>query len=69
MYVITDGLYQSAFVTTGMGEKKDPRRPIPTSTFKNQRTLKLGTMTVELKKGQWHSPGGDLLAYDFDVLV
>ena len=44
-------------------EKKDPRRPIPTSTFKNQRTLKLGTMTVELKKGQWHSPEGDLLIY------
>lgn len=125
VYVITDGLYQSAFVTTGKGvilfdtpesfaqhivkavaevtkepivrlvyshahldhiagagllvkqvpklvivaeegtaaflrEKKDPRRPVPTSTFKNQRTLKLGTMTVELKKGQWHSPEGDL---------
>lgn len=95
VYVITDGIYQSAFVTTGKGvilfdapdsfaqhiagagllvkqvpkltivaeegtaaflrEKSDPRRPLPTSTFKNQRTLKLGTMTVELKKGQWHS--------------
>lgn len=128
VFVITDGLYQSAFVTTGKGvilfdapesfaqhivkavaevtkepivqlvyshahldhiagagllvkqvpklaivaeadtatflrEKKDPRRPIPTSTFKNQRTLKLGTMSVELKKGQWHSPEGDLLIY------
>ena len=128
VYVITDGIYQSAFVTTGKGvilfdapesfaqqivkavadvtqepivqlvyshahldhiagagllvkqvpklmivaeectaaflrEKKDPRRPIPTSTFKNQRTLKLGTMTVELKKGQWHSPEGDLFVY------
>lgn len=128
VYVITDGIYQSAFVTTGKGvilfdapesfaqhivkavadvtrepivqlvyshghldhiagaslivkqlpkltivaeegtaaflrEKKDPRRPVPTSTFKNQRTLKLGTMTVELKKGQWHSPEGDLFVY------
>lgn len=128
VYVITDGIYQSAFVTTGKGvilfdapesfaqhivkavaevtrepivqlvyshahldhiagagllvkqvpnlaivaedgtaaflrEKKDPRRPIPTITFKNQRTLKLGTMTVELKKGQWHSPEGDLFVY------
>jgi len=128
VYVITDGLYQSAFVTTGKGvilfdapesfaqhivkavaevtrepivqlvyshahldhiagagllvkqvpkltivaeadtaaflrDKKDARRPLPTSTFKSQRTLKLGTMTVELKKGQWHSPEGDLLIY------
>ena len=128
VYVITDGIYQSAFVTTGKGvilfdapeslaqhivkavtettdepivqlvyshahldhiagagllvkqvpkltivaeadtaaflrEKKDLRRPIPTSTFTNQRTLKLGTMTVELTKGQWHSPEGDLFVY------
>ena len=128
VYVITDGIYQSAFVTTGKGvilfdapatfaqhivkavkevtsepivqlvyshahldhisgagllvkqipklailaeegtavflrEKKDPRRPVPTSTFKNQRTLKLSTLTVELKKGQWHSPEGDLFVY------
>lgn len=128
VYVISDGVYQSAFVTTGKGvilfdapesfaqhivkavaevtaepivllvyshahldhiagagliakqvpklvivaeegtaaflrEKQDPRRPIPTSTFKNQRTLKLGAMTVELKKGQWHSPEGDLFVY------
>ena len=128
VYVIADGIYQSAFVTTGKGvilfdapatfaqhivkavkevtsepivqlvyshahldhisgagllvkqipklailaeegtaaflrEKKDPRRPVPTSTFKNQRTLKLSTLTVELKKGQWHSPEGDLFVY------
>lgn len=128
VYVITDGIYQSVFVTTGKGvilfdapesfarhivkavaditrepivqlvyshahldhiagaslliqqvpkltivaeagtaaflrEKQDPRRPLPTSTFKTQRTLKLGTMTVELRKGQWHSPEGDLLIY------
>ena len=128
VYVITDGIYQSAFVTTGEGvilfdapesfsrhivkavaevtrepivqmvyshthldhiagagllvkqlpnltivaeadtaaflrEKNDARRPLPTSTFKDHRTLKLGTMTVELKKGQWHSPEGDLFIY------
>lgn len=125
VYVISDGIYQSAFVTTGQGvilfdapesfaqhivkavadvtqepivqlvyshahvdhiagasllvkqipeltivaeadtaaflaEKKDPRRPVPTSTFKDHRSLKLGTMVVELNKGQWHSPEGDL---------
>lgn len=128
VYVMTDGIYQSAFVTTGKGvilfdapeslakhivkavadvtqepivqlvyshahldhiagaghlvkqvpkltivaeadtaaflaEKKDSRRPLPTSTFKDHRSLKLGTMVVELKKGQWHSPEGDLLIY------
>ena len=128
VYVITDGTYQSAFVTTGKGvilfdapesfaqhivkavaevtkepivqlvyshahldhtagagllvkqvphlailaeegtsaflrEKKDPRRPVPTRAFKDQLTLQLGTMKVELKKGQWHSPEGDLFIY------
>jgi glyoxylase-like metal-dependent hydrolase (beta-lactamase superfamily II) len=128
VFVITDGIYQSAFVTTGKGvilfdapesfarhivkavaditrepivqlvyshahldhiagagllveqvpglmivaeadtasflrEKKDPRRPVPTSTFKDQHTLKLGTMTVELRKGRWHSPEGDLFIH------
>lgn len=128
VYVITDGIYQSAFVTTGKGvilfdapesfaqhivkavadvtqepivqlvyshahldhiagasllvkqipnliivaeadtaaflvEKKDPRRPLPTSTFKDHHSLKLGTMVVELKKGKYHSPEGDLFIY------
>ena len=128
VYVVTDGIYQSAFVTTGKGvvlfdappsfadklpaavaevtpepirqlvyshahldhiagaaglkkavkglqilaeeatarflrEKNDPRRPLPTHTFKDQTTLKLGSMTVELKKGHWHSPEGDLFVY------
>ena len=128
VYVITDGVYQSAFVTTGQGvilfdapqfygskivqavaevtkepiklliyshthvdhtagasvlvkqipglrilaeegaarflrEKKDPRRPIPTQTFKERYTLKMGSATVELKKGNWHSPEGDLFIY------
>lgn len=128
VYVVTDGIYQSAFITTGKGvvlfdappsfadklpeavaevtrepirqlvyshahldhiagaaglkkkfkalqilaeeetarflrEKNDPRRPLPTRTFKDQMTLKLGSMTVELKKGHWHSPEGDLFVY------
>jgi glyoxylase-like metal-dependent hydrolase (beta-lactamase superfamily II) len=128
VYVVTDGIYQSAFVTTGKGvvlfdappsfadklpaavaevtrepirqlvyshahldhiagaaglkmavkdlqilaeedtarflrEKNDPRRPLPTRTFKDRTTLKLGSMTVELKKGHWHSPEGDLFVY------
>ncbi len=128
VYVVTDGIYQSAFVTTGSGvvlfdappsfadklpeavaevtrepirqivyshahldhiagaaglktkipglqilaeeetarflrEKNDPRRPLPTRTFKDQTTLKLGSMTVQLKKGRWHSPEGDLFVY------
>lgn len=128
VFVITDGVYQSAFVTTGKGvilfdappsfaghivkavaevtsepikqivyshghvdhiggaglilkqfpslqivaeegtaaflrEKQDPKRPLPTHTFKGHRTLILGSMTVELKKGRWHSPEGDLFIY------
>ena len=41
-------------------EKKDPRRPLPTQTFKASTTLRLGTATIELKKGHWHSNEGDL---------
>ena len=128
VYVVTDGIYQSAFVTTRSGvvlfdappsfadklpeavaevtqepirqlvyshahldhiagaaalkkkikglqilaeeetaqflrEKKDPQRPLPTRTFKDQTTLKLGSMRIELKKGRWHSPEGDLFVY------
>jgi glyoxylase-like metal-dependent hydrolase (beta-lactamase superfamily II) len=128
VFVITEGIYQSAFVTTGKGvilfdappsfaahiskavaevtsepvvqlvyshvhvdhiggadvilkqhpklqivaeegtavilrEKRDPRRPLPTRTFKDHLTLKLGSMTVDLKLGHWHSPEGDLYIY------
>lgn len=44
-------------------EKRDPRRPLPTQTFKDSTTLKLGTATIELKKGHWHSNEGDLYIY------
>jgi glyoxylase-like metal-dependent hydrolase (beta-lactamase superfamily II) len=128
VYMITDGGYQSLFVTTGMGvilldappsfgskivqavaevtgepikelvyshshldhisgavavmkqvpglqilaeegnaafleEKNDPRRPLPTGTFKDSYVLKLGSATIELKKGYWHSNEGDLFIY------
>jgi glyoxylase-like metal-dependent hydrolase (beta-lactamase superfamily II) len=128
VFVVTDGLYQSAFVTTGkcvalfdappsfadklpaavaevtrepitqlvyshahldhiagaaglkanvpglqilaedgtarfLRERREPRRPLPTCTFKDRTTLKLGAMTVELRKGHWHSPEGDLFIH------
>src|SRR5580700_448069 len=31
-----------------LGEKKDPRRPIPTETFKDHYTLTLGSATIEM---------------------
>jgi glyoxylase-like metal-dependent hydrolase (beta-lactamase superfamily II) len=46
-----------------LAEKKDPLRPVPTETFKDHRTLKLGTATIELTKGRWHSDEGDLFIY------
>jgi glyoxylase-like metal-dependent hydrolase (beta-lactamase superfamily II) len=44
-------------------EMRDPHRPIPTGTFKNHETLKLGSLTADMKVGHWHSPEGDLLIY------
>jgi glyoxylase-like metal-dependent hydrolase (beta-lactamase superfamily II) len=42
-------------------EVQDPQRPVPTRTFKDHETLKLGSLTVDMKVGHWHSPEGDLL--------
>lgn len=44
-------------------EKNDPRRPIPTETFKGQYTLTLGSARIEMKHGHWHSNEGDLYIY------
>jgi glyoxylase-like metal-dependent hydrolase (beta-lactamase superfamily II) len=128
VFVIADGIYQSAFVTTGQGvilfdappsfaqhiqqavadvtkepirqivyshahldhiagtelllkkipnleiiaergvsdflkEKKDPRRPVPTTTFVGKQTLTVGSAKIELKRGNWHSNEGDLFIY------
>jgi glyoxylase-like metal-dependent hydrolase (beta-lactamase superfamily II) len=42
-------------------EMHDPRRPVPTHTFRNHYTLKLGSLTAEMTLGHWHTPEGDLL--------
>jgi glyoxylase-like metal-dependent hydrolase (beta-lactamase superfamily II) len=44
-------------------EKRDPRRPLPTETFKDHYALKLGSATIEMKHGHWHSNEGDLYIY------
>jgi glyoxylase-like metal-dependent hydrolase (beta-lactamase superfamily II) len=44
-------------------EMNDPNRPVPTQTFKDHYTLKLGSLTADLKVGHWHTPEGDLLIY------
>ena len=46
-----------------LNEKKDPRRPVPRQTFKDHYVLMLGSATIELKKGHWHSNEGDLFIY------
>jgi glyoxylase-like metal-dependent hydrolase (beta-lactamase superfamily II) len=38
----------------------DPARPVPTQTFRDQFTLKRGSLTANLTVGHWHSPEGDL---------
>jgi glyoxylase-like metal-dependent hydrolase (beta-lactamase superfamily II) len=42
-------------------EMHDPNRPVPTNTFKDHYTLKLGSLTADMKTGHWHTPEGDLL--------
>jgi glyoxylase-like metal-dependent hydrolase (beta-lactamase superfamily II) len=42
-------------------EIHDPHRPVPTRTFKDHYTLKLGSPTAEMTLGHWHTPEGDLL--------
>jgi glyoxylase-like metal-dependent hydrolase (beta-lactamase superfamily II) len=51
--------------------QNDPTRPPPTEVFKDQETLRLGSLTAELKLGHWHSPEGDLFIYlpDSKVLM
>jgi glyoxylase-like metal-dependent hydrolase (beta-lactamase superfamily II) len=42
-------------------EMNDPHRPVPTQTFSDHYTLKLGSLTADMKVGHWHCPEGDLL--------
>ena len=44
-------------------EKHDPRRPLPTESFKDQYRLQLGSATIGMKHGHWHSNEGDLYIY------
>lgn len=44
-------------------EMDDPSRPVPTKTFKDRSTLKLGSLSAEITVGYWHTPTGDLLIY------
>ena len=50
-------------VSDFLKEKKDPRRPIPTTTFDGKQTLTVGSAKIELKRGNWHSNEGDLFIY------
>ncbi|MBV8903741.1 MAG: MBL fold metallo-hydrolase, partial [Acidobacteriia bacterium] len=42
-------------------EMNDPHRPVPTHTFKDHETLRLGSLNADMNVGHWHSPEGDLL--------
>jgi glyoxylase-like metal-dependent hydrolase (beta-lactamase superfamily II) len=42
-------------------EMQDPHRPVPTRTFRDHETLRLGSLQAQMKVGHWHSPEGDLL--------
>jgi glyoxylase-like metal-dependent hydrolase (beta-lactamase superfamily II) len=42
-------------------EMKDPHRPVPTRSFRDHDTLRLGSLRADMKLGHWHSPEGDLL--------
>jgi glyoxylase-like metal-dependent hydrolase (beta-lactamase superfamily II) len=42
-------------------EMDDPHRPVPTQSFSDHYTLKLGSLTADMKVGHWHCPEGDLL--------
>jgi glyoxylase-like metal-dependent hydrolase (beta-lactamase superfamily II) len=50
-------------------EQNDPNRPAPTRVFRENETLKVGSITAELKVGYWHSPPGDLFIYFADKKV
>jgi glyoxylase-like metal-dependent hydrolase (beta-lactamase superfamily II) len=49
--------------TQVLRELQDPERPVPTQTFKEHETLKVGSMTADITVGHWHSPEGDLVIF------
>jgi glyoxylase-like metal-dependent hydrolase (beta-lactamase superfamily II) len=42
-------------------EMNDSHRPVPTRSFKDHYTLRLGALTANMQVGHWHTPEGDLL--------
>jgi glyoxylase-like metal-dependent hydrolase (beta-lactamase superfamily II) len=50
-------------VANFLREKHDLRRPLPTETFKDHYALTLGSATIQMKHGHWHSNEGDLYIY------
>jgi flavorubredoxin len=50
-------------VSDFLKEMNDPNRLVPNVTFKSEKTIKLGSKTVELTGHHYHSPEGDLFIY------
>ena len=46
-----------------LSKQSDSTRPVPTTTFKDEVTLTLGSMEAHMQVGYWHSPPGDLFIY------
>lgn len=47
-----------------LDEKQDANRPVPTVTFKNKKTVKIGDTKIELTRHRnYHSDEGDLFIY------
>jgi glyoxylase-like metal-dependent hydrolase (beta-lactamase superfamily II) len=55
--------------TEFLREMQDPHRPVPTRTFKDRDTLKLGSLTADMTVDHWHCPEGDLLINILDKKV
>jgi glyoxylase-like metal-dependent hydrolase (beta-lactamase superfamily II) len=55
--------------STFLRDMQDPNRPVPTRTFKDRYTLKLGSLAANMTLGHWHSPEGDLLIFIPDKKV
>jgi glyoxylase-like metal-dependent hydrolase (beta-lactamase superfamily II) len=47
--------------TDFLRQMHDPHRPVPTRTFRDHYTYRLGSLTAMMKVGHWHCPEGDLL--------
>jgi glyoxylase-like metal-dependent hydrolase (beta-lactamase superfamily II) len=50
-------------------EMQDPARPVPTRTFKDRYTFRIGSLIADMTLGHWHSPEGDLLIFIPDKKV